>query len=79
MIWYGMMLTGENQSSQRKKPVVVPLCPPQIPNKFTENVAGSLPEECTMNSVSGVSERMKIIILLVLMHAVHQLHKTDMQ
>jgi hypothetical protein len=51
-----------------KKPVAIPLFPPQIPHRFTENTAGSLPEECTMKCVSGASEDTKITLLLVPMH-----------
>ena len=54
-----MMLTGRNQSSQRKKPVAISFCPPQIPHGFTENVSGTLPEECTMKIISDVSELKK--------------------
>jgi hypothetical protein len=70
----GMMPTGQNQSSQTIKPVAIPLFPPQIPDGFTENVAGRLPEECTMNSVSGVTEHTKITILSALTHTAPSTH-----
>jgi hypothetical protein len=67
-IWWNDADGVANQSYQRKKPVAVPLCPPQIPHGFTENISGSLLEKCTMKIGSGVSELIKIIIMFVLMY-----------
>jgi len=76
-----MMLTGGKPkcSGEKKKSVAEPLCPPQTPHGFTESISGSLPEDCTMKNVSGVSELTNIIILCVLMHSLHQAHRTDVQ
>jgi hypothetical protein len=62
------MLTGGKPKFSEKKPVAVPLCPPQIPHGFTENISRSLLEERAIKIGSGVSELIKIIILFVLTH-----------
>jgi len=67
---------GKPKYSERKKPVPQPLCPPHTPHGFTENISGSLPEDCT-KIVSGVRELIKTVILFVLMHCLHQVYKQD--
>ena len=61
--WWNNADGGKPKFSE-KKPVAVPLCPPQIPYGFTENISGSLLKECTMKIGSGVSELIKIIMFV---------------
>jgi hypothetical protein len=77
--WWNGADRRQTNVFREKKTVALPFCPPQIPHGFTDNISGSLPEECTMKNVSGVSELTEIIILFVLMHCLHQVHKTDVQ